>query len=679
MATAATDTIGSLVIDLRANVAQLQADMSQVKDIVTKSSAQMSAQMKSDFNETRQVLALMRDDFGVGIPRELRAMVASSETARTAILALSDAFIALAFVNIGVEAFKKVYDLISSTSEAAKKEAEETRNTAIAAMDAVAATIKRADALELIGKGEEARAALIDAAAKREIANAQIRLKSLQAELSTKLAIINLSLQEDIYDPGTGGPVGKTGQDAGDEAMRGTLLKQFNEETKDTHKQIADLQKLIEDGNKTVAQSDDQLAVSRRALNIDRIKDEETVALAVTELRRKTAEDSYAADQSSFDAYIFALKSTASKEQEIRLQGLYDTLAVLEQDPSRNVAKIQDIQAQIAVIVLQGQQKWTDILAKESAGRKKIIQDEAKANADAFKAMGDANKNSKLPSDLATSFLGNGAPKLNATLASFMQNQSQDFLGNTMKDAAAQGKILEQAMEALLTPTQKYQVLQAEIIPLMDKYKDYPDVVKALTAELQRANPEFQKLQEASSEFGKDLSTEIENIAISGKSLHDVFVSILQDLEKIVLEAELLKPLQNFFSGSGNSTGAGLPGFLSNLFGIGGGSGAAAAAGGDAGSSVANSIGGLFADGGNPPVGVPSIVGEEGPELFVPQSAGTIVPNGQYGGGTTYNISIDARGSSPGTAPAIQRAVQTALQQNVRQSVAASIDYQRRR
>jgi len=36
-----------------------------------------------------------------------------------------------------------------------------------------------------------------------------------------------------------------------------------------------------------------------------------------------------------------------------------------------------------------------------------------------------------------------------------------------------------------------------------------------------------------------------------------------------------------------------------------------------------------FADGGEPPVGVPSIVGENGPELFIPKSSGTIVPNHQ--------------------------------------------------
>jgi lambda family phage tail tape measure protein len=38
-------------------------------------------------------------------------------------------------------------------------------------------------------------------------------------------------------------------------------------------------------------------------------------------------------------------------------------------------------------------------------------------------------------------------------------------------------------------------------------------------------------------------------------------------------------------------------------------------------------FGGFFAAGGNPPVGKTSIVGENGPELFVPRQSGTIIPN----------------------------------------------------
>ena len=62
-------------------------------------------------------------------------------------------------------------------------------------------------------------------------------------------------------------------------------------------------------------------------------------------------------------------------------------------------------------------------------------------------------------------------------------------------------------------------------------------------------------------------------------------------------------------------------------------------------------IGGFlgFADGGRPPVGRPSIVGERGPELFVPDQAGTVVPNNQLGMSkavtVNFNINtVDARG-----------------------------------
>ncbi len=53
-----------------------------------------------------------------------------------------------------------------------------------------------------------------------------------------------------------------------------------------------------------------------------------------------------------------------------------------------------------------------------------------------------------------------------------------------------------------------------------------------------------------------------------------------------------------------------------------------------------------FADGGRPPVGRPSIVGERGPELFVPDSAGTIVPNHRLGGGTSVVVNVDASGTN---------------------------------
>ena len=53
-----------------------------------------------------------------------------------------------------------------------------------------------------------------------------------------------------------------------------------------------------------------------------------------------------------------------------------------------------------------------------------------------------------------------------------------------------------------------------------------------------------------------------------------------------------------------------------------------------------------FANGGRPPVGKPSIVGEKGPELFVPRSSGTIVPNNKLGGGGSTSVVVNVDASS---------------------------------
>jgi hypothetical protein len=63
-----------------------------------------------------------------------------------------------------------------------------------------------------------------------------------------------------------------------------------------------------------------------------------------------------------------------------------------------------------------------------------------------------------------------------------------------------------------------------------------------------------------------------------------------------------------------------------------------------------------YASGGRPPVGLPSVVGEEGPEIWVPDRPGTIYPHGvqppssegvQSGGDTTINVSVTHRDPTP--------------------------------
>jgi phage-related minor tail protein len=91
----------------------------------------------------------------------------------------------------------------------------------------------------------------------------------------------------------------------------------------------------------------------------------------------------------------------------------------------------------------------------------------------------------------------------------------------------------------------------------------------------------------------------LDNFVKTGKlNFKDFAKSIIQDILKIQLKASMLK----IWEGLG---GGGVGGFFRSLLG--------------------------FADGGRPPLDQPSIVGERGPELFMPRTAGTVIPNHALG------------------------------------------------
>lgn len=113
----------------------------------------------------------------------------------------------------------------------------------------------------------------------------------------------------------------------------------------------------------------------------------------------------------------------------------------------------------------------------------------------------------------------------------------------------------------------------------------------------------------------------------------------------------------------GSSSTGGLGGIFSSILGMFGG-GAGAAAGG-AGAGVGDVLGGIgtallgFATGGAVPAGMPAIVGERGPELFMPATSGRIIPNDRLDSMGGTSIHVDARGSTDpaATEMAVHRAM----------------------
>jgi hypothetical protein len=131
-----------------------------------------------------------------------------------------------------------------------------------------------------------------------------------------------------------------------------------------------------------------------------------------------------------------------------------------------------------------------------------------------------------------------------------------------------------------------------------------------------------------------NMTNAIDKFVTTGKlSFKDLTISILQDIEKIILRALVMKAITGITS---SFSGGGVDNITTEQW-----------------------TSGKFADGGNPPVGVPSLVGERGPELFIPRQSGTIIPNNQLasamgGNGITYNAPVIQNMSAIDTQSALQ-------------------------
>jgi len=134
--------------------------------------------------------------------------------------------------------------------------------------------------------------------------------------------------------------------------------------------------------------------------------------------------------------------------------------------------------------------------------------------------------------------------------------------------------------------------------------------VDAVERQVKAAEELKQKQKEIAQTIQNSVVGAIESAIDGSKSLAESFGGLLKQLAMMIIKQ---KVIGNFAS----LGGGGLLGLIPGL-----------------------------ANGGPARAGRPHIVGERGPELFVPNSSGTVVPNHAMGGNANVTVNVDASGSS---------------------------------
>lgn len=137
-----------------------------------------------------------------------------------------------------------------------------------------------------------------------------------------------------------------------------------------------------------------------------------------------------------------------------------------------------------------------------------------------------------------------------------------------------------------------------------------------------------------SEQWADDIAGALARGELSFRRFRDIASNILNDVATAIIRASVVSPI---VSGLTSAITGGIGSAI-------GGSFAAPRGAGGVPLPVLKPTPPAFAEGGQPPINRPSIVGENGPEIFMPKMAGTVIPNGQgMGGGVAvtnvFNIS----------------------------------------
>lgn len=173
--------------------------------------------------------------------------------------------------------------------------------------------------------------------------------------------------------------------------------------------------------------------------------------------------------------------------------------------------------------------------------------------------------------------------------------------------------------DSLQTPAEKATASFRELVLLLGTGRITPAQFTLATGKLEQG---LSHAGELAHQLGTEMQSAFSQMIIYGRDFGDCLKGLIQLFAEFILKTYVFKSIAGAFSGS----------WIGSFFG--------ALAG--------------MQEGGGVSAGTPYLVGEAGPELFVPGAAGSIVPLSNVGG-DTYSYVIDARGADPSVEPRLRR------------------------
>ena len=303
--------------------------------------------------------------------------------------------------------------------------------------------------------------------------------------------------------------------------------------------------------------------------------------------------------------------------------GLTTAFIKNKKEAKENADAIKEFNEQIGITVDEGGEaaeiiaeitkKQRELNAERRKGIKRRIQEDIDELEGRKKILEGEKKRTKIEADMK---------KFNDKTIGFLKEQNRlekQLSGKSNEQITLEQKILD--IKKQFKPEDAEQ-----LINLLEKNEKLKDSVDLMEEEKKKAEELKQKFADIGEEIETSIKDNLRDSITGAQSFGEAMTNILNKIRDKIIDTQLDKAFSGFQSNFKKSGGSGIGGFLGGI------------------------IGGLFANGGRPPVGKASIVGERGPELFVPKVAGTIIPNNAIGGGdNTTNmvtVNVDASGSS---------------------------------